>query len=33
MIYVDFNTQQRTLKDSARWYQETIASGGANLPE
>ena len=33
LIYVDFNTQQRTLKDSALWYQQTIASGGANLTE
>jgi len=31
MIYVDFTTQQRVLKDSALWYREVIASNGANL--
>jgi beta-glucosidase len=31
MIYVDFATQQRTLKDSALWYRDVIASNGANL--
>jgi beta-glucosidase len=31
LIYVDFNTQQRILKDSALWYRDVIASGGANL--
>jgi beta-glucosidase len=28
---VDFRTQARTWKASARWYQEVIASGGASL--
>ncbi len=32
LIYVDFNTQQRLLKDSARWYAQVIASNGGNLP-
>jgi beta-glucosidase len=31
LIYVDFNTQQRLLKDSARWYGQVIASNGASL--
>jgi beta-glucosidase len=31
MIYVDFATQQRLLKDSAYWYRDVIASNGANL--
>ena len=31
MIYVDFATQQRVLKDSAYWYRDVIASNGANL--
>jgi beta-glucosidase/6-phospho-beta-glucosidase/beta-galactosidase len=29
---VDFPTQKRTLKDSALWYHEVIASNGATLP-
>jgi beta-glucosidase len=33
LIYVDFNTQQRWLKDSARWYGQVIAANGSNLPE
>jgi beta-glucosidase len=33
LIYVDFNTQQRLLKDSARWYAQVIASNGSSLPE
>jgi len=32
LIYVDFNTQQRLLKDSAHWYATVIASNGSNLP-
>ena len=24
IVYVDYETQQRTLKDSARWYRKTI---------
>lgn len=31
MIYVDYVTQQRILKDSALWYREVIASNGAAL--
>ena len=31
MIYVDYNTQQRTMKDSAYWYQGVIESNGALL--
>ena len=31
MIHVDFETQRRTLKDSAHWYREVIATNGANL--
>ena len=33
MIYVDYANQQRTLKDSAHWYREVIASNGASLLE
>ncbi|MDF9816882.1 beta-glucosidase/6-phospho-beta-glucosidase/beta-galactosidase [Streptomyces sp. SPB162] len=28
MIHVDFASQQRTLKDSARWYADVIRAGG-----
>jgi beta-glucosidase len=28
ITYVDYETQQRTLKDSARWYREVIAANG-----
>ena len=28
LIHVDYQTQQRTAKDSARWYQQVIAAGG-----
>ncbi len=31
MIHVDFETQQRTLKDSAYWYRDVIRSRGASL--
>jgi beta-glucosidase len=31
LIHVDFETQQRTLKDSAHWYRSVIESNGANL--
>ena len=31
LVYVDFATQRRILKDSARWYRDTIASNGASL--
>ena len=31
LIYVDFRTQERTLKDSAYWYAELIQSNGESL--
>jgi beta-galactosidase len=31
MIYCDFETQQRILKDSAYWYRDTILTNGDNL--
>jgi beta-glucosidase len=31
LVYVDYQTQERTLKDSAYWYKDVIASNGANL--
>jgi beta-glucosidase len=31
LIHVDFETQKRTLKDSARWYARIIDSNGAAL--
>lgn len=31
LIHVDFASQVRTLKDSARWYREVIASNGQRL--
>lgn len=31
LIWVDFNTQQRILKDSARWYAQVIAENGFDL--
>ncbi len=31
IVYVDYPTQQRILKDSASWYKEVIASNGKNL--
>lgn len=33
LIFVDYPTQRRVLKDSARWYAEVIASNGAKLRE
>ena len=33
LIYVDYQTQQRTLKDSAHFYGEIIRANGANIPE
>lgn len=32
MIFVDYPTQKRILKDSARWYASVIKSNGASLP-
>ncbi|MFI4913013.1 MAG: GH1 family beta-glucosidase [Sedimentisphaeraceae bacterium JB056] len=31
LIYVDYNTQQRILKDSAHWYRQVIATNGSSL--
>ncbi len=31
LIHVDYATQKRTLKDSARWYRDVIASNGETL--
>ncbi|MBP0961885.1 MAG: beta-glucosidase [Oscillospiraceae bacterium] len=31
LIYVDYRTQERTLKDSAFWYKEVIETNGENL--
>jgi beta-glucosidase len=31
LIYVDYETQKRTLKDSAHWYREVIATNGKSL--
>ena len=31
LVYVDYPTGRRILKDSARWYQQVIATHGANL--
>ncbi len=33
LIYVDYATQQRILKDSAHWYHQVIATNGAGLGE
>jgi beta-glucosidase len=33
LIHVDYQTQKRTLKDSAHFYGEVIRTNGANLPE
>lgn len=32
LIHVDYETQVRTLKDSAHWYREVIDSNGASIP-
>jgi beta-glucosidase len=31
LVHVDFQTQKRTLKDSAYWYRDVIACNGENL--
>lgn len=31
LVHVDFNTQKRTLKESAHWYSSVIATNGASL--
>jgi beta-glucosidase len=33
LVHVDYATQKRTLKDSARWYGRVIATNGASLDE
>ena len=32
IVHIDYDTQVRTLKDSARWYSAVVKSGGA-LPD
>lgn len=31
LVYVDYQTQERTMKDSAHWYKSVIENNGANL--
>lgn len=31
LVYVDYRTQERILKDSAYWYRDVIRSNGAEL--
>lgn len=31
LIYIDYSTQKRILKDSAYWYQKVIQSNGSEL--
>lgn len=31
LVFVDYRTQQRTIKDSAYWYRDVIATNGENL--
>jgi len=31
IVHVDYATQERRLKDSAKWYSEVIKSNGANI--
>ena len=33
LVFVDYATQARTMKDSAYWYRDVIASNGGSLPE
>jgi beta-glucosidase len=33
LVHVDYQTQQRTIKDSGYWYAKNIASNGADLDE
>jgi beta-glucosidase len=33
LIYVDYDTGKRTLKDSAYWYKDVIASNGDILTD
>jgi len=31
LVYIDYSTQRRILKDSAHWYRKVIESNGASL--
>lgn len=31
LVYVDYNTQERIIKDSGHWYKEVIQKNGENL--
>ena len=31
LVYIDYRTHQRIIKDSAYWYRDVIASNGENL--
>ena len=31
LVYVDYPTLKRTVKDSGWWYRDVIAAGGENL--
>jgi beta-glucosidase/6-phospho-beta-glucosidase/beta-galactosidase len=31
LIHVDYQTQQRTLKDSAHWYKQVIATNSVDV--
>ena len=31
LVYVNYETQARTIKDSGKWYREVIASNGRNV--
>ena len=33
VVHVDYDTQVRTLKDSARWYRELVRTGEIPTPE
>ena len=33
LVYVNFETQERTLKDSAYFYKDVIAKNGENIKE
>ena len=33
IVHVNYSTQERTPKDSARWYTKVIASNGASVDE
>ena len=31
IVHVDYETQVRTIKDSARWYAEVVRTNGASI--